>query len=129
MESFLSPLLRAPEQHFVLHDLDASTVVATIVEAAVDSAARRRGLLGRTEYAEGSALVIAPCSAIHTFFMQMVIDVVFVSRAGEVLKTYPALPAWRLAVAVGAFAAIEFPVGTLSRSLTRRGHRLALTPA
>lgn len=128
MASFLTPLLRTPEHRFILHDVDAATVLATQIEAAFDSKTRRRGLLGRSDFAEGSALVIAPCSAIHTFFMNMVIDVAFVSRAGVILKIYPSLPAWRLAFAFGAFAAIELPAGTLSRSRTARPHRLQLSP-
>lgn len=127
MASFLTPLIHTPEHRFILHDVDAETVLATRIEAAFNSETRRRGLLGRTDFAEGSALVIAPCSAIHTFFMKMVIDVAFVSRAGVILKTYSSLPAWRLAFAVGAFAVIELPAGTLSRSRSKRQHRLHLS--
>jgi uncharacterized protein len=126
--SFLTPLIHTPEHRFILHDVDAQTVLATRIEAAFNSETRRRGLLGRSDFVEGSALVIAPCSAIHTFFMKMVIDVAFVSRAGVILKIYPSLPAWRLAFAFRAFAAIELPAGTLSRSRTKRQHRLHLSP-
>lgn len=128
MASFLTPLIHTPDHRFILHDVDAQTVLATRIEAAFNSETRRRGLLGRSDFVEGSALVIAPCSAIHTFFMKMVIDVAFVSRAGVVLKAYPSLPAWRLAFAFRAFAAIELPAGTLSRSRTKRQHRLHLSP-
>ncbi len=58
--------------------------------------------------------------------MRMVIDVVFVSRSGQVLKTYSELPAWRIAFAVRAFAAIELPLGAVERSDTRRGDQLLL---
>lgn len=128
MASFLTPLIHTPDHRFILHDVDAQTVLATRIEAAFNSETRRRGLLGRSDFVEGSALVIAPCSAIHTFFMKMVIDVAFVSRAGVILKIYPSLPAWRLAFAFRAFAAIELPAGTLSRSRTKRQHRLHLSP-
>jgi uncharacterized membrane protein (UPF0127 family) len=126
--SFLTPLIHTPDHRFILHDVDAQTVLATRIEAAFNSETRRRGLLGRSDFVEGSALVIAPCSAIHTFFMKMVIDVSFVSRAGLILKIYPSLPAWRLAFAFRAFAAIELPAGTLARSRTKRQHRLHLSP-
>lgn len=129
MASFLSALLRAPGQPFMLRDIDASSVVATTIESAFDSASRRRGLLGRSHLPDGSALVIAPCSAVHTCFMRMAIDVVFVSRQGRILKVYEALAAWRIGFAVGAFAAIELPAGTTVRVHATRGHHLALTPA
>lgn len=56
--------------------------------------------------------------------MQMTIDVVFASKSGRVLKTYSTLRAWRAAFAVGAFAAIELPSGTIERSRVVRGHNL-----
>lgn len=127
MASFLTPLIHTPKHQFALQDVDGGSVLATRIEAAFDSETRRRGLLGRSHFAEGSAIVIAPCSAIHTFFMKMVIDVAFVSRTGVILKIYPSLPPWRLAFAFGAFAAIEFPAGTLLRSRTQREHRLHLS--
>jgi uncharacterized membrane protein (UPF0127 family) len=124
--SFLTPLIHTLDPRFTLHDVDAETVLATRIERAFNSETRRRGLLGRADFAEGSALVIAPCAAIHTFFMKMAIDVVFVSRTGVIVKTYSSLPAWRLAFAFGAYAAIELPAGTLTRSRTKREHRLHL---
>jgi len=119
-------LLQAPEERFVLRHARSNNAIATRIEPAFDSASRRRGLLGRTAFAEGAALIIAPCNSIHTFFMRMAIDVVFVSRGGEVLKTYSDLPAWRIAFALRAFAAIELPSDTVERSDTRRGDQLLL---
>ena len=72
-------------------------------------------------------MIIAPCSSVHTFFMRMSIDIAFASRDGRVLKTYAGRPAWRIGFALGAFAAIELPVGTLARTHTKRGDRLRLT--
>jgi uncharacterized membrane protein (UPF0127 family) len=122
-------MLTARGRPFVLRDLDSDTILATAIEAAFDSSSRRRGLLGRTEFINGAALIIAPCSAIHTCFMRMAIDIVFVSRDGRVLKTYSSLRPWRAGFAIGAFVAIEFPAGTLMRSHTKRGHHVALTPS
>jgi uncharacterized membrane protein (UPF0127 family) len=119
-------MLQAPEAQFVLRHGRRNDIVATRLEPAFDSATRRRGLLGRTAFAEGAALIIAPCNGIHTFFMRMTIDVVFVSRGGEVLKTYSNLPAWRIALALRAFAVIELPAGTIERADIRRGDHMLL---
>src|SRR5258706_12686116 len=105
LPSFLTPLLQAPEQRFVLRNGRANTVIATRIEPAFDSPSRRRGLLGRTEFAEGTAMIIAPCNGIHTLFMRMVIDVVFGSRGGQVPKKYPGLCAWSLRCALRAVPA------------------------
>jgi uncharacterized membrane protein (UPF0127 family) len=124
--SFLSPLLRSPEAAFVLQNSRTGTAVATRIETAFESASRRKGLLGRRAFDEGSALIIAPCSSVHTLFMQMAIDVVFASRDGRVLKVYSRLPPWRIAYAMSAFAAIELPSGAVERSPLGRGDVLLL---
>jgi len=48
--------------------------------------------------------------------MRFAIDVAFVSRNGRVLKVRRALPSWRIAAALRAFAVIELPVGALDRA-------------
>jgi uncharacterized membrane protein (UPF0127 family) len=119
-------MLRTPHGAFDLRNARTGAPLATRVECAFDSAARRRGLLGRTEFPDNSALIIAPCGAIHTFFMRISIDVVFAARDGRVLKLYRAMPAWRIAYAIGGFAAVELPSGTLDRLDTRAGDELLL---
>jgi uncharacterized membrane protein (UPF0127 family) len=125
--SFLTGLLRSADRQYSLQNVRSGRVVANRVELALDSQSRRRGLLGRDEFAKGAALIIAPCSSIHTFFMRFAIDVVFVSRDGRVLKTYSALVPWRMAFSLGAFAVIELPAGAISRSDPKPGDSMQLT--
>lgn len=75
------------------------------------SAARRRGLLGRDDLAVDDALVIAPTQGIHTFGMRIPLDVVFVDRAGVVVKVAAGVPRRRIRLAWRAFAAIEVKGG------------------
>jgi uncharacterized membrane protein (UPF0127 family) len=123
--TFLSPLLREPTRAWELQDTTTGAVLASSVEAAVDSASRRRGLLGRTGLGE-AALVIAPCNAVHTFFMQFPIDVVFVDRTGRVLRIAASVPAWRMTGSWRAFATIELAAGTAARTGLGPGHALTL---
>ena len=45
--------------------------VAGLVDVpAFDRKTRNRGLLGRSSFPVGVAMVLAPCSAIHTWFMR-----------------------------------------------------------
>lgn len=88
-------------------------VVAARVEVADTRKTRRRGLLGRTAMAPSSALMIVPCFAIHTAFMQFAIDAIFTARDGRVVRVVRNLPPWRLAAAVGAHAVIELPAGSV----------------
>ena len=126
MTSFLSPILAGSAESYVLQNSRTGRVIAGQVEPAFESKARNRGLLGRAGMDDGSALILAPCSSVHTFFMRFAIDVLFVARDGRVLKLYPALPAWRIAFAFRAFAAIELPAGTAAACDTRPGDTVVL---
>jgi hypothetical protein len=88
-------------------------VLASRVELAESRADRKRGLLGRGGLAEGSALVIVPCCAVHTIGMRFPIDVVFVDAHGRVKKIVRDMPPWRIAAAGSARAVIELAAGAL----------------
>ena len=103
--------------------------VADAVEVAVTRQTRRKGLLGRTGLAPFSGLVLAPCVAVHTMFMQFAIDVVFVDRNGRASRIVPRLAPWRAAIAPHAHAVIELPAGTLDSRDVAVGDHLYLTSA
>jgi hypothetical protein len=126
---FLTLLLRNGAGPFELTNERTGGVVATDILTAFDSETRRTGLLKHTSLPAGSALIIAPTNAIHTFFMRFAIDVAFVRKDGVVVKTYRALEAWRIAWAFRAHAAVELPAGALDQAETRAGDRLVIVPA
>ena len=125
---FLLPLLKANAVEHALQNTRTGEMVATHVVIAVDSASRRKGLLGRAEMPAGEALIIAPCSSVHTFFMKFTIDVAFVNRAGQVVRVCQHLAPWRIGVGFWAFAAVELQAGALERTGTVRGDSLTLVP-
>ena len=127
MKSFLNPILRAAPSSFALTNNRNNRVLATTLLTAFDSASRRKGLLKHDFLPEGSALIIAPSNAIHTFFMRFAIDVAFVSRDGRVLKVRPNVPPWRMAAALRGFAVIEMPVGALARADIQSGDALRIS--
>lgn len=129
MTSFLQPLLGPSSGRLRLENTRSGRVVADRLLTAFDSRTRRKGLLGRESFPERSALFIAPSNGIHTCFMKFPIDVAFVSKNGRVLKVRAALPAWRAALALRAYAVIELPVGALANSDTMPGDVLAIKPA
>ena len=100
--------------------------IAAHLETAFDSESRRRGLFGRDAFNEGEALVIAPCEAVHTWFMKWPIDVAFVTREGKVLSTRSGLQPWRMAMSMRAFAVLELPNGTLARAGIEPGDTIAV---
>ena len=128
-KAFLSPLLRKSDGSLTLVNSRSGRLLAHSLAGAFDSSSRRTGLLGRDRLDEGHALIIAPTSAIHTFFMRFPIDVAFVRRDGRVVSVRRGLKPWRIAFALGAHAAIELPTGTLAGSETVAGDTLIITAA
>ena len=110
-----------------LRNLTRGTVVAGHVEEAVRTFARLKGLLGRDGLAEGHALLIAPCTSIHTFFMRFTIDVVFLGQDGRALRVLRSLRPWRATrIYPRAACVIELVEGALARSGTEEGDELML---
>ena len=126
--SFLRPLLQEPSTKLVIRNLRNQRRVADALVAAFDSKTRRTGLLRHQAFPDGSAMLIAPTNAVHTFFMRFPIDIAFVTREGRVVKTCAAVRPWRIAAAFGAFAVVELPAGTLARCDTVAGDTLAIVP-
>ena len=127
MASFLNPLLRDGSDRYRLVNERTGVLVADRVLTAFDSASRRTGLLHHNALPAGTALIIAPSNAIHTFFMRFAIDVAFVAKDGRIVKIRNAIRPWRMAAAWRAYAAIELPAGTID-SETRTGDRLVVLP-
>ena len=103
-----------------------STTIASRVELALDRNSRRRGLLGRLWMPPTSAMMISPCFAIHTAFMQFPIDVLFVDKHGRVVQVKRDLPPWRIAASVRARMVIELAAGVAAQRDINVGDRVAL---
>ena len=105
---------------------DKNTVLADRDFYAMDFLNRFRGLVGR-KFDTFDAMVFPRCSAIHTFFMGMKIDVLFLDPEGKVLGAYPAVPPWKFCVMErGASVTVELPEGTIFLSGTKKGDFILL---
>ena len=98
--------------------------LATTLEPAFDSTARKRGLLGRNSLPPQHALIIAPSNMVHTFFMRFPIDILIAARDGRVVKVRADVPARRIVGALRGFAVIEMAANELRRADVRAGDRL-----
>jgi hypothetical protein len=101
---------------YTIRNRSNGSIVAAFAEAAFSREARNRGLLGRDGLPPGHALLIAPCTSIHTWFMRFPIDVIFVKRDGRVVKIRAAVPPWRFVIALGAYAVVELPAGAIAQA-------------
>ena len=54
------------------------------------------GLMGKRGISPEEAICFPKCNSIHTFFMRFPIDILFLSKEGEVIEVVEALGPWRL---------------------------------
>jgi uncharacterized membrane protein (UPF0127 family) len=125
---FVQPLVEGSPDDWSLAIDGRGVIVAPRLEGAFTSKTRNRGLLGRDAMPADLALIIAPCTSIHTIAMRFAIDVIYVRRDGRVMKVVPAIPPMRLSAALGAFAVVEMAAGAAARSGVQAGDRLTLVP-
>lgn len=106
-------------RHFVIDAPDDGGCVRPCAEAVIVADSwfgRLRGLIGRAPLQSGEGLWIVPCQQVHTHFMRVPIDVVFVDRDGQILKVLAGLRPWRFSPWVrGARAVLELPAGGAGR--------------
>lgn len=125
MPSFLSSAVDSSQRFALVRGADDSVIVSDLA-LAIDSATRRKGLLGRDGLEEESGLIIAPSNAVHTFFMRFPIDIVFLSKAGTVLSVRPSVGPWRMAASLRGFAVLELRAGRAARCGLTTGQLLSL---
>lgn len=114
-------------RRFTIRNLTRGTLLASAAEAADRGPARRKGLLGRDELAEGEGMWIVPCEAVHTFGMHFPIDLIYLSRKHRVKKIRNAVPAWRVSACLTAQSVLELPAGTAARTRTQIGDQIEVT--
>jgi len=104
-----------------------SHVIASSIELACTRAERRRGLLGRNGLDRSTAMIIAPCFAVHTAFMHFSIDVLFLDGEGVVRRVVSNLKPWRMAADVRGRSVVELAGGVARDLDIRVFDRLHLT--
>ena len=114
---------------FQVKNSTRNTLLASEAEAADSFMQRFKGLMGVTDFPMGRGLHIVPCTSIHTFFMKLPIDALFLDRELLVLDIYHALKPWRMSrFHPTAHSVLELPSGTALSSGTSAGDRLVFEP-
>jgi uncharacterized membrane protein (UPF0127 family) len=110
-----------------IRNVTQATEVARAAEVAAGMIRRGLGLMGRRAWTDTDGLVLEHCNSIHTFFMRMPIDVAYLDREDRVVRLIGELAPWRIGpIAFKANRVVELPAGTLARTGTQLGDRLAL---
>ena len=103
----------------------------TVVERAALLAspwARMKGLLGRRVLAPDEAVILRPCSSVHTAFMRFTLDVLYIDSERRVKKGVTSLKPFRASGARGAHEAVELAAGALAGAGLQVGDQLTFRP-
>lgn len=100
------------------------TVVCERCSVAYRMLPRMKGLLGRKSLARDEGMLIRPAPSIHTLFMRFPIDVVFLSRQGEVLRIAEHVAPWRARSCRHSYAVLELAAGEAGRRGLAVGDRI-----
>ncbi|MGE5559824.1 MAG: DUF192 domain-containing protein [Chloroflexota bacterium] len=112
----------------VLNDT-SGTVLASHAALAATFFQRFVGLMGKRRLRHGEGLVLAPCQAVHTMFMNFPIDLLFLDETGRVVAALgDVAPYCRSPVVREAFYVVELPAGVIAGSGTKVGDKLTLMP-
>lgn len=101
--------------------------MTTNADIADTSQKRRTGLLNHTNLAAGEGLWIVPCEAVHTFWMQFPIDVLYLSKQKKVLKIRDNMKKSRMSLCLRAHSVLELPAGHAAKTGTVAGDQLEFT--
>lgn len=112
------------QPQYYLVNVTGDILLAGQVRMADTFPSRLRGLLGSAPLPAGSALVIKPCSAVHTWGMTYPLDILFVGDDGRVLKIVDCLKPWRGAWSWRGAWVAELPAGTAAATGTAPGDRV-----
>ena len=123
--------LRSSAQNgrILVRNLTRNTELADKAELAGSGVKRSKGLLGRKGLACGEGMWIVPCEAVHTFFMQFPIDLVYLDRKLRIKKIRGNVRPWRISACLAAHSVIELPAGTIRDTRTECGDALEILDA
>ena len=111
----------------MIFNLDTQQSLAEHPVTALSFWMRARGMIGRLFTPEMDAMIFPRCNAVHTFFMAMPLDLLFLDSERRVAKAVKSAPPWRFCFACPeAEITVELPAGTIGRTGTEKGQRINL---
>jgi uncharacterized protein len=98
----------------IVRNVTTGQVLGARVNRADTFGRRLLGLMFRSGLGPGEGLWIEPCKGVHTHFMRIPIDVLFVDRQGRVVHVIPAMGPWKQSPLVrAAVAVVELAAGAM----------------
>jgi len=87
-----------------------------------------RGLMGVRQLPAGNGLLLSHCDSVHTHFMRMPIDVLYVGADHRIVDIDPAMKPWRIGrQRKRASSILELPSGTVAHTQSAIGDQLKIS--
>ncbi len=103
------------------------TVLAQNAVVADSFLVRLIGLMGQKQLPPERAMILSPCTSIHTFFMRFDIDVLFVDKDNKVIGVCVAMKPWRVSpVYWKSKFVVELPSGMIASTSTALSDEISL---
>jgi uncharacterized membrane protein (UPF0127 family) len=111
-----------------IHNLTRNTTVVEQGRVADNFVTKFRGLMGVRHLPTGDGLLITGCNSVHTHFMRMPIDVLYIDAHDRVVDIDPQMAAWRIGRPrkVASYV-VEVPSGTAERTGCAVGDQLLIS--
>jgi uncharacterized membrane protein (UPF0127 family) len=111
-----------------IENLTRKTTVVEQGRVADNFLTKFRGLMGVRDLPQGAGLLIAGCNSVHTHFMRMPIDILYIDKSNRVVDIDPHMGTWRIGRArKGAAFVVEVPSGTTARTNCMVGDQLLIS--
>lgn len=108
----------------ILYKNSSKEKICSKIEVAKSFVSRTKGLIG-THKLEDAGLWIERCYWIHTFFMSIEIDALYIDQQMKIRKIDHSLKPWRIpAPVLGAKSVIELPAGLAKAKKLEIGDQL-----
>ena len=107
-------------------NLSKKTLLARCPQVALGLLARGRGMIGK-DFSDFDALVFHNCNSVHTMFMRIDIDLLFIDIENGICGVRENLPPWRpLLREPHAVTVIELPAGAVAMARAAVGDKIDL---
>jgi uncharacterized membrane protein (UPF0127 family) len=106
-------------------NITKNKIIAQKSRIARNTFTRFIGLMGRKSLVTGEALVLYPCSGIHTYFMRFSIDCIFLDQNNCVIHIIRNLKPWKITPIIhNSRTVIELPGNSLSELDAELGDKI-----
>lgn len=111
----------------MIYNITKKSIISYKPFYAVDFMSRFRGMIARN-FQDFDSLVLERCSSVHTMFMSIKIDIIFIDWENRICKLRRNVSPWKpIVYSSVARAVIELPADNIARTYSETGDHIDLS--